>query len=104
MRSFVSYIFAGVVVVGGSAGPPPAAPSVGGTPNAASVTQLLQQYLEKEKNNQLVTRIVFATPAVNVGDTFPGATTGVVDYSLGNFKLIATSLPPLTAGGLALGK
>jgi outer membrane protein assembly factor BamB len=57
----------GVVIVGGpAAGPSPSAPSAGGTPNATSVTQLLQQFLEREKNNQLVTRIVFAGPAVNV--------------------------------------
>jgi hypothetical protein len=57
----------GLVVMGGGA--PSAGPAIGGTPNATSVAQLLQQYLEKEKNNQLVTRIVFAGPAVNVAGT-----------------------------------
>ncbi len=40
-------------------------------------------------------------PAVNVGDKFPGATLGVIDYSFGNFKLEVTSLPVVTSGGLA---
>lgn len=32
-----------------------------------------------------------ATPAVNVGATFPGAIVGIMDYSFGNFKLQVTS-------------
>jgi predicted extracellular nuclease len=32
-------------------------------------------------------------PPVNVGDSFPGATLGVIDYNFGNFKLEVTSLP-----------
>jgi len=40
-------------------------------------------------------------PPTNVGDTFPGATVGVIDYSFGNFKLEVTNLPALTSGGLA---
>jgi len=39
-------------------------------------------------------------PAANVGDTFDGATIGVVDYSFGNYKLEVASLPPLVDGGL----
>ena len=30
-------------------------------------------------------------PSANVGDTFPGATVGVIDYSFGNFKLEVTT-------------
>ncbi len=40
-------------------------------------------------------------PSVNVSDTFPGATVGVIDYSFGNFKLEVTSLPVPVSGGLA---
>jgi predicted extracellular nuclease len=40
-------------------------------------------------------------PAVNVADSFPGATIGVVDYSFGNFKLEVDSLPGVADGGLA---
>jgi uncharacterized protein len=40
-------------------------------------------------------------PAVNVGDGFPGATIGVMDYNFGNFKLQVTDLPDLQSGGLA---
>jgi hypothetical protein len=39
-------------------------------------------------------------PAVNVGDTFPGALVGVLGYSFGNFKLLVTSLPTAVSGGL----
>jgi predicted extracellular nuclease len=42
-----------------------------------------------------------ATPSVNVGDRFPGATVGVIDYSFGNFKLYPTAPLTATSGGLA---
>jgi predicted extracellular nuclease len=42
-----------------------------------------------------------STPVVNVGDRFPGALVGVVDYSFGNFKLYPTSTPSAASGGLA---
>jgi sugar lactone lactonase YvrE len=35
-------------------------------PGAAHVAQLLRRFLEREKNNQLVTRIIFSTTAVSV--------------------------------------
>jgi predicted extracellular nuclease len=41
------------------------------------------------------------TPVVNVGDRFPGAIVGVIDYSFGNFKLYSTVTPTATSGGLA---
>ena len=43
--------------------------------------------------------IVKPAPTVNVGDRFPGATVGVMDYSFGNFKLQVTApLTPVSAG------
>ncbi|HEU4324641.1 MAG TPA: lamin tail domain-containing protein [Roseiflexaceae bacterium] len=39
-------------------------------------------------------------PQVNVGDRFSTAVSGVIDYSFGNFKLLARSWPAVTAGGL----
>jgi uncharacterized protein len=39
-------------------------------------------------------------PPVNVGDSYPGTTVGLIDYSFGNFKLEVTSLPPLSPNGL----
>jgi predicted extracellular nuclease len=39
-------------------------------------------------------------PAANVGDSFPGATVGFIDYSFGNFKLQVASMPSLQSGGL----
>jgi predicted extracellular nuclease len=41
------------------------------------------------------------TPKVDVGDRFPGALIGVLDYSFGNFKLYPTSTPTAVRGGLA---
>jgi predicted extracellular nuclease len=40
-------------------------------------------------------------PSANVGDSFPGATVGVIDYSFGNFKLEVTTLGTLASGALA---
>lgn len=45
--------------------------------------------------------IVTTEPQVNVGDTFSGSITGVIDYSFGNFKLLNTApLPQVSSGGL----
>jgi hypothetical protein len=41
------------------------------------------------------------TPKVNVGDHFPGAVTGVLDYSFGNYKLFVTATPAAKADGPA---
>ncbi|HUR32319.1 MAG TPA: PxKF domain-containing protein [Vicinamibacterales bacterium] len=41
-----------------------------------------------------------ALPAADVGDAFPGATIGVIDYSFGNFKLQVSTLPARVGGGL----
>jgi predicted extracellular nuclease len=48
----------------------------------------------------LLDDVLAPTPTVNVGDTLSGATTGVLDYSFGNFKLLNTSTPSVTDGGL----
>jgi predicted extracellular nuclease len=40
-------------------------------------------------------------PTTNVGDTFPGATIGVFDYSFGNFKLEVATLPARVDNGLS---
>lgn len=39
-------------------------------------------------------------PDANVADRFLGTVEGILDYSFGNFKLLATTLPSLTSGGL----
>ena len=39
-------------------------------------------------------------PRANVGDSYAGATTGVVDYNFGNFELLPTTSPTLRSGGL----
>ena len=41
-----------------------------------------------------------ATPDVDVADRFPGAITGVMDYSFGNYKLQALALPSLQPAAL----
>ncbi|MFF4352738.1 lamin tail domain-containing protein [Streptomyces sp. NPDC001530] len=48
----------------------------------------------------LLDDVLAATPTANVGDTLSGATTGVLDYSFGNFKLLVTSTPSVTGGGI----
>ena len=46
--------------------------------------------------------IVSAEPRVSVGAAFSGVITGVLDYSLGNFKLFNTEpFPPVAASGVA---
>lgn len=50
---------------------------------------------------QIDDAIVSNPPNVNVGDSFPGAVVGVMDYSFGNFELLNTQpLPTPTLGGL----
>ncbi|YAL84546.1 endonuclease/exonuclease/phosphatase family protein [Dermacoccaceae bacterium W4C1] len=41
-----------------------------------------------------------ALPASNTGDTLPGTTVGVMDYSFGNFKLLLTETPQHRSGGV----
>ncbi len=41
-----------------------------------------------------------AMPAATVRDVLSGATVGVMDYSFGNFKFLATAPPALASGGL----
>jgi len=41
-------------------------------------------------------------PDVNVGDSFPGAIVGVMDYTFGNPKLQVASIPAAISGGLTL--
>ncbi len=43
--------------------------------------------------------IVNGEPRVNVGDRFPGAIVGVIDYSFGNFKLLNTAALPAPVSG-----
>jgi predicted extracellular nuclease len=40
------------------------------------------------------------TPTVDVGDRFPGAVVGVLDYNFGNFMLEVTATPTVASGGL----
>ena len=45
--------------------------------------------------------IIHGEPRLNVGAVFSGAITGVMDYSMGSFKLYNTDpLPPLTSTGV----
>lgn len=39
-------------------------------------------------------------PAANVGDSIPGDTTGVLDYSFSNYKLLVTAVPVINRGFL----
>jgi predicted extracellular nuclease len=44
---------------------------------------------------------IVKTPTMNVADTLPGATVGVLDYNFGNFMVDVTSVPAVAPGGLA---
>ncbi|WP_336246688.1 lamin tail domain-containing protein [Streptomyces cupreus] len=48
----------------------------------------------------LVDDVLATTPTAKVGDTLSGATTGVLDYSFGTFRLLATSTPMVTSGSI----
>ncbi|MGH2750582.1 MAG: lamin tail domain-containing protein [Actinomycetota bacterium] len=44
--------------------------------------------------------VLASMPVVNVGDTFTDPIVGVLDYSFGNFKLLATATPSTSSSGL----
>ncbi len=49
----------------------------------------------------IVSSALVDLPEAQVGDRLPGPITGVLDYSFGNFKLLASEpLPPIQPGGL----
>lgn len=53
-------------------------------------------------NNILNPNAPSAMPNVNVGDSFSGTVTGVIDYTFANYKLFPTeTLPAVTPGGTA---
>ena len=47
------------------------------------------------------TLLAGSTPSVNVGDTFTTSVVGILDYSGGNFRLLATTALTAISGGLA---
>ncbi len=49
----------------------------------------------------IIDDVLMPTPSANTGDTFTGATIGVLDYSFGNFKLLVTLVNAPTSGGIA---
>ena len=59
----------------------------------------------QQANDPNPERIVLAPtlvdiPRANVGDSYAGATVGVVDYNFGNFELLPSAAPTLVSGGL----
>ncbi|MEO8632033.1 MAG: lamin tail domain-containing protein [Chloroflexota bacterium] len=48
----------------------------------------------------IIDDVLMATPSANTGDTFTGATIGVLDYNFGNFKLLVTQVGTVTSGGI----
>jgi predicted extracellular nuclease len=93
--------------------------AVGPTRRAGAVAELAlvgdgggQASLRSERGGLVIApddfnpeRIILASagiPGANVGDFFPGAIVGVIDYNLGNFKLVPTEpLPALSTSNLA---
>ncbi len=49
----------------------------------------------------IVDDVFAATPSAKVGDTLSGSTIGVVSYAFGNFQLLPTTSPVVSAGTLA---
>ncbi len=48
----------------------------------------------------VITDTLAPVPAANVGDSYAGATVGVLDYNFGNFELLPTTSPTLRSGNL----
>ncbi len=48
----------------------------------------------------LLDDVLAGTPMANTGDTLAGTTSGVLDYSFSNFKLLVTSEPTVVPGGI----
>jgi predicted extracellular nuclease len=48
----------------------------------------------------MVDDILAPSPTVNVGDKLSGTVSGPLDYSFGNFSILPTATPAVTAGGL----
>ena len=44
--------------------------------------------------------VLAPVPTANVGDTLPGATVGVLDYSFANYKLLVSTTPAVAGAGL----
>ncbi len=49
----------------------------------------------------LLDDVLAPVPTANTGDTLPGATVGVLDYSFANYKLLVTTTPAVASAGLA---
>ncbi|MFG3052427.1 lamin tail domain-containing protein [Kitasatospora sp. NPDC048239] len=62
---------------------------------------ILLQAADGNPERVIVDDVLAPTPTADTGDTLAGATVGVLDYSFGNFKLLATATPTVTSGGIA---
>lgn len=56
---------------------------------------IVAQHNDFNPERVVLTSTLADVPAANVGDTYTGATVGVIDYAFGNFDLIATASPTL---------
>ncbi|WP_327673878.1 lamin tail domain-containing protein [Kitasatospora sp. NBC_00458] len=61
---------------------------------------ILLQAADGNPERVILDDVLAPSPAARVGDTLSGATVGVLDYSFGNFKLLATATPTVSPGGL----
>jgi predicted extracellular nuclease len=59
---------------------------------------VLYAYDHPNTDRVILSPTLAPVPAANVGDTLPGAVTGVLDYNFGNWMLDVTATPNRTAG------
>ncbi len=60
---------------------------------------ILLQSTDANPERLVLDDVLAPTPVVNVGDTLPGATIGLMTYSFGLFMLEVTATPAVTSGG-----
>ena len=70
------------------------------TPRGGILLRQTDNNSERIILNDLIVGGPMLATTVDVNDSYPGATVGVLDYNFNNFKLEITSIPPLVSGGL----
>ena len=60
----------------------------------------ISDYANGNPRRLILTSGSVPTPTMNVRDSLPGATVGVLDYSFGNFMLALSAVPAVVSGGL----
>jgi uncharacterized protein len=77
----------------------PVLPGGAGTPRTVR-GGVLYSYADSNTERVHLDDLLAPLPKVNTGDVLPGNVDGVLDYSFGNFKLLALATPAATVKGL----